>query len=110
MRPYRLQADRRLFANKNIRMRKELISSEPKPGYPLTIAQNMYGVASLPDTLLKAIIETKLGKPKKYVYSCLNFSLLKTAVQNVSAYAHRQSGREILLCPPWVHKPPCTVR
>lgn len=81
---YRLQADRQLFANKNIRMRKELISSEPKPGYPLTIAQNMYGVASLPDTLLKAILETKLGKPKKYVYSCLNFSLLKTAVQNVS--------------------------
>lgn len=81
---YRLQADRNLFANKNIRMRADLIAKEPKAGYPLTIAQNMYGIESLPDTLLKAIIDTKLGKPKKYVYSCLNFSLLKTAVQNVA--------------------------
>mgnify|MGYP000727410074 CR=1 FL=1 len=68
-------------------MRPDLISNEPKPGYPLTIAENMYGVQSLPDTMLQAIINTKLGKPKKYVYSCLNFSLLKTAVQNVSHMA-----------------------
>ncbi len=50
----------------------------------MPVAKDMYASKKMHDVLLKDIIDTKLGRKGKYTYSCLNFMLLKEAVENIS--------------------------
>lgn len=81
---YRLQADKQLFAYKDIRLRSDLVADTFSKDFSLPIAENINGLYSLPDTIFDRISKAKLRQPGKYLYSCLNFSLLKKVVENVS--------------------------
>ncbi len=60
------------------------ISSSQSDIYYLPVAKNIYAGDAMHDALLKDIIGSKLRNPERYVYSCLNFMLLKEVVENVS--------------------------
>lgn len=78
---YRLQIANTTFVNKNIYLRKDLVSTVKSADYPVLIGENLYGYKTIRDTIFNRIIATK-RLSKKYRYSCLNFILLRRVVEN----------------------------
>jgi beta-N-acetylhexosaminidase len=66
------------------RFRSDLISNQFSETFNMPVAKDMYASKKMHDVLLKDIIDTQLGSRGKYTYSCLNFMLLKEAVENIS--------------------------
>jgi len=66
------------------RFRSDLISNQLSETFDMPVAKDMYASKKMHDVLLKDIIDTQLGSRGKYTYSCLNFMLLKEAVENIS--------------------------
>lgn len=62
----------------------ELIATRESEQFHLPVAKDMYASNKMHDKLLKEIIDTELKRKGSYRYSCLNFMLLKEAVESVS--------------------------
>ena len=62
----------------------ELISARESEEFHLPVAKGLYASNKMYDKLLKEIIDTPLKRKGSYRYSCLNFMLLKEAVESVS--------------------------
>lgn len=62
----------------------DLISSRESEQFHLPVAKGLYANNKMHDKLLKEIIDTPLSRKGSYRYSCLNFMLLKEAVESVS--------------------------
>lgn len=61
-----------------------LISTEKSEKFYLPVAENMYASDEMHRVLLKDVIDSKLRTRGRYTYSCLNFMLLKEAIENIS--------------------------
>lgn len=96
---YSIQIDANAFANHNARLRKDLFSDRKSTKYPIPIARDLYGTPSLPDTLIAHIIDTKLRPSKRYLYSCLNFILLKETVESATGTAMDQYLQQYIYAP-----------
>lgn len=81
---YSISVDANTFAHRDARLRTDLLSTRQSQQYPLAIAEGLYGAAALPDTIIARIIDTKLRPTKRYLYSCLNFILLKETVESAT--------------------------
>lgn len=64
-------------------LRTDILSKRNNDDFYLPVAENIWISEMGTDTLMQKIYETPLGK-KNYVYSCLNFCLLKTAQENAT--------------------------
>jgi CubicO group peptidase (beta-lactamase class C family) len=62
----------------------DLIASSPSEKFPLPVAKDLYASNKMHEMLLKEIIATPLRGVGRYRYSCLNFMLLKEAVEEMS--------------------------
>lgn len=62
----------------------DLISSRESAEFYLPVARDLFANNKMHDKLLKEIIDTPLNRKGSYRYSCLNFMLLKEAVESVS--------------------------
>lgn len=62
----------------------DLISTRESEQFHLPVAKGLYASNKMHDKLLKEIIDTPLSRKGSYRYSCLNFMLLKEAVESVS--------------------------
>lgn len=80
---YSAQFDGSTWARTDFKFKPDLVSSTQKTGF-IPLAENMYVNKAYKDTIISAIVNTKLRKRKTYLYSCLNFMLLKEVVENVS--------------------------
>ena len=69
--------------NPNYRLKTGWLSAIPLDEYALPVTNNMYAATRLKDSALARIARIKLRK-KQYVYSCINFILLKEVVERVS--------------------------
>ncbi|QIK59886.1 serine hydrolase [Dysgonomonas sp. HDW5A] len=76
--------DNGAWARTDFKYKSNLISDVPKPGFSKRISENLYISDSYQDTILYRIAESKLRPNKSYLYSCLNFMLLKEVVEQVS--------------------------
>lgn len=61
-----------------------LLSDKESSMYYLPVARDLYAGKAMRDKLLKDVIDTNLRTRGRYAYSCLNFMLLKEAVENLS--------------------------
>ena len=61
----------------------EWISDKDTAGYTLKVADNIYVKSEFKNVILQEIAEANL-KGRSYRYSCLNFMLLKEAVENIT--------------------------
>jgi beta-N-acetylhexosaminidase len=61
-----------------------LISPDSSAQFYMPVAKNLYASKQMHDVLLRDVIATPLQKNKRYVYSCLNFMLLKEAVEQIT--------------------------
>lgn len=59
-----------------------LVSDRPKPGFTTEVARDFYLHDSFCDSIMHDIKEARLGRRGRYVYSCVNFILLKMMVEN----------------------------
>ncbi len=66
------------------RFHSNLISTKESPTFNLPVANNLFASQAMHDVLLKDVINSKLRTRGRYAYSCLNFMLLKEAVENIS--------------------------
>ncbi|MGL5938611.1 MAG: glycoside hydrolase family 3 N-terminal domain-containing protein [Phocaeicola sp.] len=80
---HRRRVDNRLYVVNDFTYKKELISTTPQPDYPLQVAENLYARSSFRDSNLVKIASLPL-RNRTYVYSCLNFVLLKEVVEAVA--------------------------
>ncbi len=62
----------------------ELISTKESAEFHLPVAKGLFASDKMHDKLLKEIIDTPLKRKGSYRYSCLNFMLLKEAVESIS--------------------------
>lgn len=62
----------------------DMISSKPSELFYQPVAKEMYASEKMNEALLKDIIDSPLRKRGQYRYSCLNFMLLKEAIENIS--------------------------
>lgn len=81
---YNAEFDNNTWARTDYKYKSNLVSTTPKNGYTLQIAENLYATPALKDAILSNVANSKLRASKGYLYSCLNFMLLKEVVENVS--------------------------
>lgn len=81
---YSAEFDNNTWARTDYKYKSNLISTTKKAGFELQIADNLYVSAAFKDTIIQNIANSKLRASKGYLYSCLNFMLLKEVVEDVS--------------------------
>ncbi|MEI7675898.1 MAG: glycoside hydrolase family 3 N-terminal domain-containing protein [Bacteroidales bacterium] len=81
---YPMQIDENLYAQKNLSFDKMYVSEKEIPPYRVKVAENFYLNPAYYDIMMKRLIDTKLASKQKYVYSDLNFMLLRMMINNLS--------------------------
>ena len=81
---YSALLDNVMWARTDYKFKPNLVSSTSKPRFTKEIAEGLYINDSYNDTIVQRIADSKLRATKKYLYSCLNFMLLKEVVEDVS--------------------------
>jgi len=80
---YTNEFDTGTWTRSDYKYKAAIISATPKSGF-LPLADNMYVNKAYTDTIINAIANSKLNKRKGYLYSCLNFMLLKEVVEKIA--------------------------
>ncbi|MDD2799046.1 MAG: glycoside hydrolase family 3 N-terminal domain-containing protein [Bacteroidales bacterium] len=81
---YALQIDENSFAQRNFKFLNEYVSDTAIAPYSIPVAENFYINPSFHAVMMKKIVDAKLGSKQKYVYSDLNFMLLRKMVEYLS--------------------------
>jgi len=81
---YSIQIDEDLFVNGKARFRKEWLSSEKSENYPVEIAAGLYLNKAFYSEMFTRFLKTKPGSKEKYVYSDLNFMLLRLMIEDLA--------------------------
>jgi beta-glucosidase-like glycosyl hydrolase/CubicO group peptidase (beta-lactamase class C family) len=78
-----LQLDARTYVNPNFKYNPEIVSDKKKKGFTTEVARNMYVSDNfVTDSIIAGIKNSRMGTPGKYVYSCINFILLKMMIEH----------------------------
>lgn len=72
------------WARTDYKFLPELISSRPSETFHLPVAKGLYASDKMHEALLRDVIHSPLRTKGRYLYSCLNFMLLKEAAEAVS--------------------------
>jgi len=78
---YNVHLDNSTWARTDYKFRSNLISAKSGPGFELQIAEGLYVSPIYKDSIIALIAQSKLRPRKDYRYSCLNFMLLKEAIE-----------------------------
>jgi len=79
-----VQFDARTYVRNDFTYLPSLVSDSRKPGYTTEVAKHFFIHDSFKDTIIQEIKDSKLTTRGKYVYSCINFILLKMIAEKVS--------------------------
>lgn len=74
--------DAKTFVRNDFKYLPDLVSDKKKPGFTTEVARNFYLHDSFKDSIIQDIKDSRLGTRGKYVYSCVNFIMLKMMVEN----------------------------
>lgn len=75
--------DAKTFVRNDFKYLPDLVSDKKKPGFTTEVARNFYLHDSFKDSIIQDIKDSRLGTRGKYVYSCVNFIMLKMMVENL---------------------------
>ena len=70
------------FVRNDFKYLPDLVSDKKKPGFTTEVARDFYLHDSFKDSIMQEIKDSRLGTRGKYVYSCVNFIMLKMMVEN----------------------------
>lgn len=74
--------DAKTFVRNDFKYLPDLVSDKKKPGFTTEVARDFYLHDSFKDSIMQEIKDSRLGTRGKYVYSCVNFIMLKMMVEN----------------------------
>lgn len=74
--------DAKTFVRNDFSYLQDLVSEKKKTGFTTEVARNFYVHDSFRDSIMQQIKDSRLGTRGKYVYSCVNFIMLKMMVEN----------------------------
>lgn len=80
---YTVKFDNTTYARTDYKFKPDLISTTSKKDY-LPIADGLYVNKVYKDSIVQQIADSKLRSRSTYLYSCLNFILLKELVENIT--------------------------
>ena len=75
--------DAKTYVRNDFKYLPDVVSDTRKPGFTTEVARNFYVSDSFKDTILQDIKKSRLGTRGRYVYSCVNFIMLKMMVENL---------------------------
>jgi beta-glucosidase-like glycosyl hydrolase/CubicO group peptidase (beta-lactamase class C family) len=81
---YRIQYDTDVYMRSDFEFYPNKVSKTPKSGIEKQVAENFYIKNDFQKEVLKDIADAKLSKSRGYLYSDLNFMLLKEVTENIS--------------------------
>lgn len=81
---YPIQVDDNLYAPDKLKFKEDLVSETPGQNYPVQVADHFYLSPVFQVHMLQKLLKTKLGSKDHYVYSDLNFMLLRMMIESVS--------------------------
>ena len=96
--PYTIKLDRGVYGNNTARRRTDVMHSKPSYGYEIEIARGIYGGDKMKSVISDAIYNSTL-KEKKYLYSCLNFCMLKDMEEVLTGEPHEQYVHDYVFAP-----------
>ena len=82
---FRIRYDTNVYMRTDFKFDSDKVSKTPKPGISKQVAEKFYIEDNFQQEVLNKIIETQLNKKKGYLYSDLNFILLKEVVENCTS-------------------------
>ena len=74
--------DTKTYVRNDFTYLPELVSTTRKPGFTTEVARHFYVHDSFKDSILQDIKKSRLSTRGRYVYSCVNFIMLKMMVEN----------------------------
>ncbi|MDR3339919.1 MAG: serine hydrolase [Candidatus Symbiothrix sp.] len=81
---FRIQYDTNVYMRTDFNFYSDKVSQTPKPGIKKQVADSFYISDNFHKDVLKEIADATLSKKKAYLYSDLNFMLLKEVTEQVS--------------------------
>lgn len=81
---YTVLYDKKVYMRKDYKYNPAFVSMEKKEGFKKQIAKGMYACDDIENEVLSQIVNSKLNRTKNYLYSDLNFILLKSLSDKVS--------------------------
>jgi len=82
---FRTLYDTNMYVRTDFKFDSTKVSKAPEPGISKQVAENFYIKDDFQKDILDEIIKAPLNKKKSYLYSDLNFMLLKEVVENVTS-------------------------
>ena len=76
-----LQYDARTYVNTTFRYNPSIVSKFKQAGFETQVARDLYVSDSFADSIISRIANAGLGTSGRYLYSCINFILLKKMVE-----------------------------
>jgi beta-glucosidase-like glycosyl hydrolase/CubicO group peptidase (beta-lactamase class C family) len=77
-----VQYEAQTYVRNGFKFHPDIVSESRKAGFTTEVARDFYVHDSFKDLIMQDIRKAKLGTRGKYVYSCVNFILLKMIVEN----------------------------
>lgn len=71
------------YGHKDAKLRTDILSTTKTDKFDVQIAEGIWGGRCTYDSIMNRLYAAKLG-PKKYLYSCCNFSLLANAIEFIT--------------------------
>jgi len=87
---YRTLYDTNVYMRTDFKFDSTMVSQTPRPGISMQVANNFYIKNDFKQDVLEEIIKTPLSKKRGYLYSDLNFVLLKEVVESCTAQSLNQ--------------------
>ena len=76
-----VQYDARTYINTNFRFNPAIVSRTKKAGFETEAGRDFYLSYTFSDSIMAAIVDARMGATGRYLYSCINFILLKKMVE-----------------------------
>ena len=76
-----IRFDARTYVNNDFRFNSYMVSRSKRAGFETEVAHDFYVNNTFSDSIMTGIIDAKMGTKGRYVYSCINFILLKKMVE-----------------------------
>ncbi|MCM1293305.1 MAG: serine hydrolase [Bacteroides sp.] len=96
--PYTVKLDKSVYGHNGARLRTDIFSRNRSGKFDTEIARGIYGGDAMKRRMSDAIYNRIVGE-KKYLYSCLNFCILKDMEEALTGLAHDRWVQEQVFGP-----------
>lgn len=79
-----IRFDAKTYVRGDFRFLPSIVSAEKRQGFTTEVARGFFVHDSFRDSIMQEIRNSRLGTRGRYVYSCINFIMLKMMVENLT--------------------------